>query len=33
MEYERDCDANCSWCAWNGFQKIRKGTRSVGERI
>ena len=24
-----DADTNCSWCSWNGLQRIEKGTGGV----
>ena len=26
IEHENDCDINCSWCPWNGPQRLRKET-------
>ena len=29
MEHEGDGDTNCSWCTWNGPQKLGKGTGGI----
>ena len=35
VEHEGDGDTNCSWCAWNGLQKIEKRLEEldIRERI
>ena len=32
VRHEGDGDTNCSWCTWNGLQRIRKETRRTGNQ-
>ena len=32
MEYERDRDLNCNWCAWYCHQRIDKGSGGLGNK-
>ena len=33
MEYEGDGDANCSWCTWNGSQRLGEKTGGLGSKM
>ena len=32
MELKGDGNTNCSWCTWNGPQKLGKGTGRIGNQ-
>ena len=32
-EHEGNGDTNCSWCHWNGSQRLGKRTREIGNQM